>query len=165
MCTAVLIGWDHRVHTEKQRPLSGVHSIMMEKLTHPLSLYIVYTITYKIAVYSPAEWALGRYTHPISSLLIDVLFGWDPAPPHLGSYTRALLVSQDRRHLFVTPGWNSGQWGCTGPAVQPRLVRSAGLPSSLTLYNVGTIKVPIQLDFEGRAGTLLYSSLEKSDPK
>jgi hypothetical protein len=23
--------------------------------------------------------------------------------PHLGSYTRALLVSQDRRHLFVTP--------------------------------------------------------------
>jgi hypothetical protein len=22
-------------------------------------------------------------------------------PPHLGSYTRALLVSQDRRHLFV----------------------------------------------------------------
>ncbi len=25
-----------------------------------------------------------------------------PPPPHLGSYTRALLVSQDRRHLFVT---------------------------------------------------------------
>ncbi len=24
-------------------------------------------------------------------------------PPHLGSYTRALLVSQDRRHLFMTP--------------------------------------------------------------
>ncbi len=24
-------------------------------------------------------------------------------PPHLGSYTRALLVIQDRRHLFVTP--------------------------------------------------------------
>ncbi len=24
-------------------------------------------------------------------------------PPHLGSYMRALLVSQDRRHLFVTP--------------------------------------------------------------
>jgi hypothetical protein len=23
-------------------------------------------------------------------------------PPHLGSYTRALLVSQDRRHIFVT---------------------------------------------------------------
>jgi hypothetical protein len=26
-----------------------------------------------------------------------------PPPPHLGSYTRALLFSQDRRHLFVTP--------------------------------------------------------------
>ncbi len=26
-----------------------------------------------------------------------------PSLPHLGSYTRALLVSQDRRHLFVTP--------------------------------------------------------------
>ncbi len=49
MWTAVLIGWDHRVHTEKQRPLSGVHSIMMEKFTqasegggarHPPSLYL-----------------------------------------------------------------------------------------------------------------------------
>jgi hypothetical protein len=28
-----------------------------------------------------------------------------PLPPYLGSYTRALLVSQDRRHLFVTL-WN-----------------------------------------------------------
>jgi hypothetical protein len=26
-----------------------------------------------------------------------------PLPLHLGSYTRALLVSKDRRHLFVTP--------------------------------------------------------------
>ncbi len=26
-----------------------------------------------------------------------------PPPPHLGSCTRALVVSQDRRHLFVTP--------------------------------------------------------------
>ncbi len=36
------------------------------------------------------------------------LIGWDPAtshphhPPHLGSDTRALWVSQDRRHIFVT---------------------------------------------------------------
>jgi hypothetical protein len=27
----------------------------------------------------------------------------NPPPPHLGSYTGALLVSHDRRHLFVTP--------------------------------------------------------------
>jgi hypothetical protein len=26
-----------------------------------------------------------------------------PLPPHLDSYTRSLLVSQDKRHLFVTP--------------------------------------------------------------
>ncbi len=26
-----------------------------------------------------------------------------PFPPHLGSYTGALLVSKDKRHLFVTP--------------------------------------------------------------
>ncbi len=38
-----------------------------------------------------------------------VLIGWVPAtpppppPPHLGSNTGALLVSQDRRHLYVTP--------------------------------------------------------------
>jgi hypothetical protein len=37
-----------------------------------------------------------------------LLIGSDPETPppltlHLGSYTRALLVSQDRRHLFVTP--------------------------------------------------------------
>jgi hypothetical protein len=35
-----------------------------------------------------------------------VLIGWDPAtppfPPHCDSYTRALLVSKDRRHLSVT---------------------------------------------------------------
>ncbi len=39
-----------------------------------------------------------------------VIIGWDPTtpsppplPPHLDSYTRAILVSQDRRLIFVTP--------------------------------------------------------------
>ncbi len=40
-------------------------------------------------------------------LCTAVLIGWNPRtpapPPHLGSYTRALLVSQDRRQDFVTP--------------------------------------------------------------
>ncbi len=44
-------------------------------------------------------------------LCTAVLNGWDPATPplpphpptHLGSYTRALLVIEDRRHSFVTP--------------------------------------------------------------
>jgi hypothetical protein len=31
------------------------------------------------------------------------LIGWDSATPHRDSYTRALLVSKDRRHLLVTP--------------------------------------------------------------
>ncbi len=39
-------------------------------------------------------------------LCTAVLISWDlatpPIPMHLGSYTRALLVSQDRWHLFVT---------------------------------------------------------------
>ncbi len=30
-----------------------------------------------------------------------------PPPSHLGSYTRALLVCQNRRHLFVTPCLNT----------------------------------------------------------
>ncbi len=36
-----------------------------------------------------------------------VLIGWDPAtppPPHLDSYTKALLVNKDRRPLFVILG-------------------------------------------------------------
>jgi hypothetical protein len=33
-----MVGTAHRVHTEWQRPLSSVHSIMTEKLAHPLSL-------------------------------------------------------------------------------------------------------------------------------
>ncbi len=40
-----------------------------------------------------------------------VLIGWGPATPplpaHLDLYTRALLVSQDRRNLFVTPWFYS----------------------------------------------------------
>jgi hypothetical protein len=40
----------------------------------------------------------------LGSMCTAVLIVWDPAtsPPHLGSYTRALLVSQDRRNLYVT---------------------------------------------------------------
>ncbi len=36
-----------------------------------------------------------------------------PLPPHLGSYTRALLVSQNRRHLFVNSWWVVTEGGCT----------------------------------------------------
>ncbi len=45
-------------------------------------------------VYSCTHWLRPHNTPPI--------------PPHLGSYTRALLVSQDRRHLCITP-WSRGK--------------------------------------------------------
>ncbi len=42
-----------------------------------------------------------------------VLIGWHPATPlsprNGDSYTRALLVSKDIRHLFVTPWWGACQ--------------------------------------------------------
>jgi len=34
----------------------------------------------------------------LGSMSTAVLIGRDPPPPHFGSYTRALLVSKDRRH-------------------------------------------------------------------
>jgi hypothetical protein len=40
-------------NTEWQRPLSGVHSIMMEKLVQAGEG--ISTITYKVVVYAPAE--------------------------------------------------------------------------------------------------------------
>ncbi len=57
-----------------------------------------------------------------------VLIGWDsatpppPPPPNWDSYTRALLVSKDRRHLFVTPWVGAkhcrGGWGSGGEGVE-----------------------------------------------
>jgi hypothetical protein len=42
----------------------------------------------------------------LQSLFVHSCTHWlrtsNPLPSHLGSYTRALLVSQDKRHLFVT---------------------------------------------------------------
>jgi hypothetical protein len=72
-----------RVHTEWKPPLSGVHSIMMEKLVQagedgggarPPPFTIV-TIAYKVTVYAPAEWAdtltlfhLYRYMYSVGSV-------------------------------------------------------------------------------------------------
>ncbi len=49
-----------------------------------------------------------------------------PLPPHLGSYTRALLVSRDRRHLLVTP--SSNKW------VQQHLLWLSADPPSSAVY-------------------------------
>ncbi len=53
-----------------------------------------------------------------------------PSPPHLGSYTRALLVSQDRRHLFVTP---CNDRSVDFPQCSDDIDRTSSSPSSLRL--------------------------------
>jgi hypothetical protein len=55
---------------------------------HRLNIKLDLRSLFGLHVYSCTHWLRPR----------------NPSPtPHLGSYTRALLVSQDRRHLFVTP--------------------------------------------------------------
>ncbi len=68
-------------------------------------------------------------------LCTAVLIDWDPATPpplstHLGSYKRALLVSKDRRHLFVTPGMN---------ALTPTFI-------ALFRSNIQSPSVPVNMD-------------------
>ncbi len=48
----------------------------------------------------------GFHVHSCTHLL--TLRNPTPLPPHLGSYTRALLVNQERRHLYVTHWWVMG---------------------------------------------------------
>ncbi len=68
----------------------------------------------------------------LGALCTAVLIGWDPTtppPPHLVSNTRALLVSQDRRHLSVTPCfiWSLCQVG-EAQLVGDQGTRTAGHP-------------------------------------
>ncbi len=78
-------GWDRKVHTDWQWPLSGVHSIMMVKSAQPfesgwdarlpLSLYLPW-VHDKPCCGERSSWE-GRYTPPISPLTLYVLCGWD----------------------------------------------------------------------------------------
>jgi hypothetical protein len=77
----------HRVHTEWQCPISGVHSIMMEQSAlagegvgctpTPFTLFTnTHTHTHKVAVYAPAERADTRllfHLYPICTLLFNIL--------------------------------------------------------------------------------------------
>jgi hypothetical protein len=45
----------------------------------------------------------GLYEHSCTHCLNPRKAATLPPPPHLGSYKRALLVNQNRRHLLVTP--------------------------------------------------------------
>jgi hypothetical protein len=68
--------------TEWQQPLSGAHSTMMEKLAqpgevrgvhaHPLSLYL--------PSHTKLQCTLQLYTHPTSSLLINICTLWSHLP-------------------------------------------------------------------------------------
>ncbi len=79
--SAVIVG--NTEYTEWQQPLSGLHSIMMEKSAqadevggaraHPLLLYLPSRT--KFVVYALAE--RGRYTLHISALPLYVLGGWE----------------------------------------------------------------------------------------
>ncbi len=70
----------HTVHTEWQWPLSGVHSIMMEKSAQPgecgectaIPFHYIYHCIQSFSVRSSWE---GRYLAPISTLLLYLLCG------------------------------------------------------------------------------------------
>ncbi len=75
---------DHRVHTEGQCPLSGVHSNMMEKLAQAgegggARLFNISTITNKVVVYASAEregtlplFLLYLYMYSVCVIIISV---------------------------------------------------------------------------------------------
>ncbi len=52
-----------------------------------------------------------------------------PPPPHLGSYMRSLLVSEDRRHFFVTP-WREWRIPVSGLSSNPTETTSHWSPCS-----------------------------------
>jgi hypothetical protein len=81
-CMGIEGGLKNRVHTVWQRPLSGVHSIMMEKLAQAAEgrggarppPFTIFTITYKVVVNAPAERAATLHVfhlYPICFLWIE----------------------------------------------------------------------------------------------
>jgi hypothetical protein len=73
-------------------------------------------------------------------LCTAVLIGCDPATPpsplplHLGFYTTALLVSRDRRHLFVTP------WLVPRTTVQYLNAEAMGITSARPQAKLGYLR-------------------------
>jgi hypothetical protein len=64
-------------------------------INHKLNMKLDLQSLFGLHVHSCTHWLRPRnLTHPM----------------HLGSYTRALLVSQDRQHLFVTPCCNYAKY-------------------------------------------------------
>ncbi len=73
-------------------------------------------------------------THWLRPLLLPT------PPPHLGSYTRAPLVSQDRRHLFVTPCFSHSrtQFSSTAPRGKMAAATLHLWPSRTATWSSGT---------------------------
>jgi hypothetical protein len=74
-----------------------------------------------------------------------------PLSPHLGSYTKALLVSQDRRHLFFCNPWVSARSETYHPSVNipvivevlPVAALDAQLPATAVLVAVRPQEGPV----------------------
>jgi hypothetical protein len=66
----------------------------------PDALYKVYMLS--LSLWHRSKIDLGSMCTAVGTHWLR-LRNSPPPPPHLGSNTRALLVSQDIRHLFVTP--------------------------------------------------------------
>jgi hypothetical protein len=82
-------------------------------ISHPIPVLVLFLISVRVSL---LLWRIGfRVGTNVKYGVKYQKFIWAPCaqlycdlatstlPLHLGSYTRALLVSQDRRHLFVTP--------------------------------------------------------------
>jgi hypothetical protein len=73
-------------------------SFVKDGAFHRLKMELDLQSLFGLHVHSYTHWLRPRNLQPL------------PIPPHLGSYTRTLLVSQGRRYLFVTPRcyWKKG---------------------------------------------------------
>ncbi len=70
-------------------------------------MYWKQAITFLVSSYLCLNLRPLLKSHNTHRLNMEVSKIDSPLPPHLGSYTRAILVSQDRRHLCVTPPDNT----------------------------------------------------------
>ncbi len=92
-------------HTQHSLPPFQCRQLMAHS-----PILIIYMVTSCIGIAQCPQVIYGVRSPKFIWAPCAQLFHWlrplnnpPPSPPHLGSYTRALLVRQDRRHLFVTP--------------------------------------------------------------
>ncbi len=72
-----------------------------QNLLNSLTVTFRLQTSYLFATSHTAESHAGSKVYTVYETFVDP--ATPPFPLHLGSHTRALLVSPDRRHLFVTP--------------------------------------------------------------